>query len=98
MYTNTVAFKEGKRLSYYLDQAGGYSNDANKSKVYIIYMNGTVARANKHNRSLIQPGCEIVIPKKNKERLKTTEILSLGSTSASLATVIITLTNILSRK
>ena len=95
MYANTVAYKKGKRLSYYLEQAGGYSNEAKKSKVYIVYMNGTVARARKMNSSLIQPGCEIVVPKKDKERLKSTEILSLGSTSASLATVVIALTNIL---
>ena len=95
MYVNTVSYKKGKGLNYYLDQAGGYSNEAKKSKVYIVYMNGTVARANRLNRNAIQPGCEIVVPMKDKERLKTTEILSLGSTSASLATVIIALTNIL---
>ena len=95
MYANTVAYKKGKRMNYYLEQAGGYSNEAKKAKVYIVYMNGTVSRAKKLNSSLIQPGCEIVVPKKDKERLKTTEILSLGSTSASLATVVIALTNIL---
>ena len=97
MYANTVAYQKGKRLTYYLDQAGGYSNNAKKSKAYIVYMNGTVARANKMKSKLIQPGCEIVVPKKDTERLKTTEILSLGSTSASLATVVIALTNILRR-
>ena len=97
MYANTVAYQKGKRLSYYLDQAGGYSNDAKKSKVYVVYMNGTVARANKLSNKIIQPGCEIIVPKKDKERMKTTEILSLGSTSASLATVVITLMNILTR-
>lgn len=97
MYMNTVSYKKGKGLNYYLDQAGGYSTEAKKSKAYIVYMNGTVARANKMNRNAIQPGCEIVVPKKDKERLKTTEILSLSSTSASLATVIIALTNILRR-
>lgn len=95
MYVNTVSYKKGKGLRYYLDQAGGYSNEAKKSKVYIVYMNGTVARANRLNRNAIQPGCEIVVPVKDRERMKTTEILSLGSTSASLATVIIALTNIL---
>ena len=97
MYANTVSYKKGKPLSYYLDQAGGYSIEAKKSKAYIVYMNGTVARANKMNRNAVQPGCEIVVPKKDRERLKTTEILSLGSTSASLATVIIALTNIIRR-
>ena len=97
MYDNTVAFKKGKGLRFYLNQAGGYSNKAKKNKVYIVYMNGTVARANRINPRLVQPGCEIVVPQKDKERMKTTEILSLGATSASLATVVITLTNILRR-
>ena len=97
MYANTVAYRQGKRLNYYLDQAGGYSDKALKSRVYIVYMNGTVASAKKNSAKLIQPGCEIVVPKKTKAPMKTTEILSLGSTSASLATVIITLTNILRR-
>lgn len=92
---SVIPFEKGRRVNYYIDYAGGYSSDAKKSKVYVKYMNGKVARAKKMNGRVIQPGCEIVVPKDDKERLKTTEILSLSSTSASLATVIITLLNIL---
>ena len=92
---STMLFEKGRRVKYYIDYAGGYSNDAKKSKVYVKYMNGKVARAKKMNGKAIQPGCEIVVPKDDKTRMKTTEILSLSSTSASLATVIITLLNIL---
>ncbi len=92
---SVIPFEKGRRVNYYIDYAGGYSNKAKKSKVYVKYMNGKVARAKKMNGRIIQPGCEIVVPKDDKERLKTTEILSLSSTSASLATVIITLLNIL---
>ena len=92
---SVIPFEKGRRVNYYIDYAGGYSNAAKKSKVYIKYMNGKVARAKKANGRAIQPGCEIVVPKDDKERLKTAEILSLSSTSASLATVIITLLNIL---
>lgn len=92
---SVIPFEKGRRVNYYIDYAGGYSNKAKKSKVYVKYMNGKVARAKKVNNQVVQPGCEIVVPKDDKEPLKTTEILSLSSTSASLATVIITLLNIL---
>mgnify|MGYP003288802694 CR=1 FL=1 len=88
---SVIPFEKGRRVNYYVDYAGGYSNDAKKSKVYIKYPNGKVARAKKNSPDAVQPGCEIIVPKNNKERLKTTEILALSSTSASLATVIITL-------
>ena len=94
---SVIPYEKGRRINYYIDYAGGYNNDAKKSKVYVKYMNGKVARAKRKNSAIVQPGCEIVVPKDDRERLKTTEILSLSSTSASLATVIITLVNILMR-
>ena len=95
MYTNTVAYKKGKNLKYYLNQAGGCNENAHKKNVYIVYMNGTVTKPNKLNRSIVEPGCEIVVPTKNEERrMSATEILSLSSTSASLATVVLALINV----
>ena len=96
VYPNTVTYKENKSLKYYIEQAGGYGQNAKKSKAIIIYKNGTVARAKGSKSSLIQPGCEIIVPTKVKRQgMSTTEILSLSSTSASLATVIIALINLL---
>lgn len=96
MFSNTVPYVKGKTLGYYIDKAGGYSQRAKRNKVYVIYMNGSVAKAKRHSSKLVQPGCEIVVPsKKEREGLKATEILSLGSTSASLATVVLALMNLL---
>lgn len=95
MYSNTIPYVKGKNLMYYIDKAGGYSEDARKSRSYVVYANGTVTKARKHSGKLIQPGCEIVVPAKSeRERMTTTEILSLSSTSASLATVVIALINL----
>lgn len=95
MYSNTVSFKEGKNLKYYIDKAGGYSEEARRNRAYVIYLNGTVAKARKMSRNLIQPGCEIIVPAKSeREGLSATEILSLSSTSASLATVVLALINL----
>ena len=61
-------------------------------------MNGTVTKANSFSSNVVQPGCEIVVPEKEKkEGMKTAEILSLGSTAASLATVVLALVNLVGK-
>ena len=95
MYPNTVSYKQGASLKYYINQAGGYGNLAKKKKAYVIYMNGTVSRLKSNNRKAIEPGCEIIVPsKEEKKRLSTAEILSMGSTTASLAAVVASLVNL----
>ena len=93
MYPNTVAYEKGKHASYYIDQAGGWGDRAKKSNTYIIYMNGTVAKVG-HNAK-IMPGCEIVVPSKPKKDARTlAQILTIGTSVASLATMIATIANI----
>ena len=95
MYANTVSYNQGKRLKYYVDKAGGFTQDAKRNKAYVVYMNGSVARARKASSKLIQPGCEIIVPSKTeRDGMTASEILSLSSTSASLATVVIALLNL----
>lgn len=91
MYANTVAFEKGKRASYYIDQAGGYAGDAVKSRAYIIYMNGKVAKLS--HGAKVQPGCEIVIPAKLKRKMTVAETMSLGSSLSSIAAMIATISN-----
>ncbi len=90
MYPNTVAYKKGEKLSYYIDQAGGYSQKPRSKRVFAVNMNGTVTRV--RSSKDIQPGCAIVVPAKSKRRgMSITEILSLGSITATLAAVVATL-------
>src|SRR5574344_717170 len=94
MYPNTVSFRRGKNVAYYVDQAGGWGSRAKKSRTYIIYMNGTVARIG--NGVKPEPGCEIVVPSKPaNSRMTTTEVVALASGTASIATMIATLVNLL---
>lgn len=94
MYPNTVGFVEGMSLKDYINQAGGYNDNARKRQTYIIYMNGNVAKADRKHKPA--PGCEIVVPTKTKgNRLSTAEILTIGTSTASIATMIATLVNIL---
>ena len=95
MYPNTVSYMAGKKLSYYIEQAGDYSESAKKKRAYIVYMNGQVRKANKHDKDLIQPGCEIIIPTKEEKKVNLQNILSIATTSASLATMVASIANIL---
>ena len=93
MYPNTVGYKEGKGVKYYINQAGGFGNKAKKSQTYIIYMNGDVAKVGYGTK--VQPGCEIVVPAKSITKMTTTETVALASGTASIATMIATLVNLL---
>lgn len=66
MYPNTVLYKRGESLRYYINQAGGYGNLAKKKKAYVVYMNGTVSRLKSRDKKAIEPGCEIIVPSKEK--------------------------------
>ena len=91
MFANTVAYEKGKKASYYIDQAGGFASDALKSKAYIIYMNGKVAKLS--HGAKVQPGSEIVIPAKLKRKMSTAEMMSMGSSMSSIAAMIATIAN-----
>lgn len=93
MYPNTVGYVKGKKASYYIDQAGGFSNKAKKRQSYIIYMNGTVAKV-AHNAKPM-PGCEIIVPAKATTKMSIAETMTIGTSVASIATMIATLANIL---
>lgn len=94
MFPNTVAYEKGKRFSYYIDQAGGFGQRAKKSRTIIVYMNGTVGRV-AHNAK-VRPGCEIVVPSKPRRNPAAIgQWLGIGSSVASLATMIASLANLL---
>ena len=98
MLPNTVSYKKGENLSYYISQAGGYANGARKNKAFIIYMNGQVAEANKWGSRQIEPGCEIVVPTKDKtkaEKWNIQTILGIASSVGSVGLTAASLANIL---
>ena len=93
LYPNTVRFKEGKDADYYIDLAGGATSSAKKSKTIIIYMNGMVARADRKHKP--RPGCQIVVPtKRQRQGLGLQQWLSIGTSAASLGTMIATIANL----
>ena len=93
LYPNTVRYKAGENADYYIDLAGGVSSSGKRSQTIIIYMNGMVAKADRKHKP--RPGCQIVVPTKARRRgLGLTEWLSIGTSTASIATMIATIANL----
>ena len=90
MYPNTVAFEGDKGYKWYVRQAGGFGERAKKKKTYVVYPNGTMAQVN--HGAKITPGCEIIVPSKpKKDAMTTAQWMAIGSSSASIATMIATI-------
>lgn len=93
MFPNTVVYVPGKKLKYYVEQAGGYGQRAKKGKAFIVYMNGSVAKAKRN--TLIEPGCQIIVPSKpTTGGTDWTKILAFATSFSSVATMAATITNI----
>jgi len=93
LYPNTVQFREGENADYYIERAGGTTSTAKKSQTIIIYMNGMVAKADRKHKP--KPGCQIVVPtKRQRQGFGLQQWLSLGTTAASLGTMIATIANL----
>ena len=94
MYPNTVTYDSSMNVNEYVKMAGGYGYRSKKSRAYIIYLNGTVAKAKRLSNSVVEPGCEIVIPQKKEKKANLSNVLSVATTASSLATMMATITNL----
>ena len=92
MYPNTVAYSDGKKYKWYVNQAGGFGSRAKKSRSFVVYQNGTVSKAKK---ARIEPGCEIIVPSKTTTASEVIgQIGSVGTSMATLLTLLISVVNL----
>ena len=93
MFPNTVFFDKKMNVKDYVKQAGGYGDRARKSKVFIVYQNGTIGL--KKDGAKPEPGCEIIVPsKERRDPINWTTILSGLTPLASIATLVVALTKL----
>ncbi|GAB3576070.1 SLBB domain-containing protein [Spirosoma luteolum] len=95
---SSVSYKDEYSFKDYLSQAGGYTDNARKSKAYVVYPNGRKDRTRHFiwipMRPKVEPGSTVVVPFRplDNTRLSPVErigILSLIGTLAATATSII---------
>ena len=94
MYPNTASYSSGKSYKWYVrNQAGGFGMGAKKSRAFILYQNGAVKKA---SGAKIEPGCEIFVPSKTRSTNdKISMIANLGTSLATMVTMLATVTNLI---
>ena len=97
MVPNTVSYMQGKDVDYYLNQAGGYSDNAKKSKKFIVYMNGQVTKVKGSGKKQIEPGCEIIVPSKAKKKANIGNILGYATTFSTLGMMVASIANLIKK-
>jgi len=84
-----LAYEQGRGMKYYINSSGGFSQKAQKKKVFVIYSDGTTKVTHNfflHHYPALEPGCQVIIPQKP-EKTKTDQTakwLAITSTMASM--------------
>lgn len=91
-----LAYQSGKNLKYFINRSGGFSDNAQKRKTFVIYSDGTTQVTRSffgRNYPTVEPGCQIIVPQKpEKQRTdQTGKWLGIASTMATVAIAIATL-------
>lgn len=88
---NNVVYVKGKSLKYYVNQAGGFTDNALKKRVFIQYANGAV-KGKDGGYPEVKPGAEIVVPKRApREKISSQAWIGIGTGIASTLAIIISL-------
>jgi protein involved in polysaccharide export with SLBB domain len=94
--SSKTGFIEGKSMQYYLTQAGGTTDKARRSKIYVLYPSGHINRTKNGFFGLfrsypkVETGAEVIVPRKiDRAGLTTAETVGLTSGLVSLISLII---------
>lgn len=88
-----VRYEKGKSTRSYINSAGGFSDNAQKKSVYVVYANGDV-KGTSHflffrSYPKVSPGALVIVPEKpEKKSLSTTETVSVMTALTTLAILI----------
>ena len=94
---NVIPFVEGWTLQQYISNAGGFTKDAIRRNIYVIYANGSVKKTSSFlgikSYPNMEPGAEIIVPLKPKKsaRLSAATAIGLSTALASLTLMVITI-------
>ncbi|MDO5608761.1 MAG: SLBB domain-containing protein [Capnocytophaga sp.] len=88
-----VRYEKGMNLRDYISGAGGFSNEAKKNSVYVMYANGTI-KATKNslffkNYPELEPGAIIIVPTRPERKpLSTGETISIFTALTTMGVLI----------
>ncbi len=87
--SGTISFEDNKKPKYFINEAGGYTTNANKNQMRLVTANGRIFSGKRGFRKDVAPGDIIVVPykmKKEKEWLRSA--VSVAGIMASIATTV----------
>lgn len=101
LFPTQVPFKSGKGLKDYINDAGGFSENALKAKAYVVHQNGKGETTHKFlffkNYPKVRPGSQIIVPKyikRERGERNPAQTIAMASAVASLAGVVIAIINL----
>jgi protein involved in polysaccharide export with SLBB domain len=102
LFPTTARYDVKRKFKNYISRAGGFSEDARKSRSYVIYANGDVQRTKKflffNNYPHIEPGAEIIVPEKPQRQILSPQAwVTIGSGLATIALVVTQILNNVNR-
>ena len=99
---NTVKYRSGQTFQDYISQTGGFTTKSQRRRAFIVYANGSMDRTRKfmffNVYPRVEPGSEIVIPKRTAVPLTPQQVLTstvgLVGSLLTLVTTVLVLTRI----
>lgn len=93
LYPALVRYDKGFNFKDYISGAGGYSERSARKRPYVVYANGSVKGTHSflffRNYPKLSPGAEIFVPvKRERERLRAGELITVGATVVTMLAVI----------
>ncbi len=91
-----IIYKSGKGMGEYINESGGFTDNANKRGAYVVYANGAIKSTKKflffYDYPRIKPGAEIFVPKHApREKLGVQGLVGIATALGSLAVIIVAL-------
>lgn len=93
LYPALVRYDSKLNFKDYIIGAGGFGERSSKKRSYVVYSNGSVKGTQSFlffkNYPQLKPGAEIYVPmKRERERLRTGEVITIGGTLVTMAAII----------
>jgi protein involved in polysaccharide export with SLBB domain len=98
LYPALVRFDKNMNFKDYIIGSGGFGERSSKKRSYVVYANGSVKGTKSFlffkNYPGLKPGAEIYVPiKKEREKLRTGEIITIGATLISMLAILVNVSN-----
>ncbi|OCK43081.1 hypothetical protein BA195_09340 [Tenacibaculum soleae] len=94
-----VRYEKGKSFKHYIENSGGFSANAKKSRAYVIHANGDIKTTKRFlffkSYPTVKPGSVILIPNKpeNTRKISTQEVIAITTGLATLGVLVKSLTD-----